>query len=344
MSVRAEDWVGRSLMAVRRLHFQVPGTADAAEGAVEFVWSDRSILRVDAVHGCLSVTDRPWRDPFEDRPPPVPRDEVVRVGRWVRRDVSRSSPYDGLISRFLTTAEANDSLVVLNFGGVRVEVSLPGVDPRVTVTQPVERREWWRVEWMPNPYGEPTTLLYELVDGVERRKVEIWRDGRRGAASAFTEHGGSTHATESFPSLEGINREAQFRGEVISAERFQTEWRAALDGVPSTTLWRPTGPQELVLVEASGWHRWPQRLPDQPIFYPVTTREYAERIAREWNVPAFGVGYVTRFDVARAFMDRFAVQQAGGSGLTEWWVPAEELDDLNDHIVGTIEVVEEIRK
>ena len=38
----------------------------------------------------------------------------------------------------------------------------------------------------------------------------------------------------------------------------------------------------------------------------------------------------------------YAVQHAGGSSLTECWVPAGELEDLNDHIVGTIEVVTEV--
>lgn len=37
----------------------------------------------------------------------------------------------------------------------------------------------------------------------------------------------------------------------------------------TVTLWRPTGPEELALVEASGWREWPSRLPGQPIFYPV---------------------------------------------------------------------------
>ena len=64
-------------------------------------------------------------------------------------------------------------------------------------------------------------------------------------------------------------------------------------------LWRPTGPQELALVEASGWRAWPPRLPDQPIFYPVLSREYATTIARDWNVKRSGVGYVTTFAVLR---------------------------------------------
>ena len=107
----------------------------------------------------------------------------------------------------------------------------------------------------------------------------------------------------------------------------------------TVTLYRPTGPAELALVDASGFLRWPARLPDQPIFYPVTNEQYAVEIARDWNVPASGSGFVTRFEVLKSFMDRYAMHQVGGTKHTEWWVPAEELEALNDHIVGRIEVI-----
>ncbi|GAA1081670.1 ADP-ribosylation/crystallin J1 [Kitasatospora arboriphila] len=107
----------------------------------------------------------------------------------------------------------------------------------------------------------------------------------------------------------------------------------------TTTLWRPTGPKELALVEASGWRAWPPRLPEQPIFYPVLNEDYAVRIARDWNVPASGAGYVTRFEADSAYLERFPVRQAGGETILELWVPAEELAEFNRHIVGTIEVV-----
>lgn len=107
------------------------------------------------------------------------------------------------------------------------------------------------------------------------------------------------------------------------------------------TLWRPTGPQELDLVRESGWRAWPPRLPDQPIFYPVLNEQYAIMIARDWNVPASGSGYVTRFAVDREFAQRYPVQQVGGRDILELWVPAEELDEFNRHIVGLIEVVHE---
>ena len=66
------------------------------------------------------------------------------------------------------------------------------------------------------------------------------------------------------------------------------------------TLWRPVGPKELELIRQSGMRAFPPRLPGQPIFYPVLSEEYARKIARDWNVPASGKGYVTRF-VCRGF-------------------------------------------
>ncbi|WP_182903572.1 hypothetical protein [Microbispora sp. H10830] len=109
------------------------------------------------------------------------------------------------------------------------------------------------------------------------------------------------------------------------------------------TLWRPTGPEELELVRRSGWRAWPPRLPEQPIFYPVLNEDYAIRIARDWNAPRYGVGYVTRFHVPEDFLARYPIQQAGGETILELWVPAEELDEFNAHISGVIEVVHEFR-
>ncbi len=110
-----------------------------------------------------------------------------------------------------------------------------------------------------------------------------------------------------------------------------------------TTVWRPTGQRELDLVAESGWSAWPPRLADQPIFYPVLNQWYATKIAREWNVPAGGVGYVTRFDVANAYLSRHAVQQAGGRDVLEYWIPAAELDEFNANIVSHIVMVTEYR-
>lgn len=109
------------------------------------------------------------------------------------------------------------------------------------------------------------------------------------------------------------------------------------------TLYRPTGPNELKLVEESGYTKWPARLPEQPIFYPVTNEEYAKEIAIKWNIKDSKVGYVTRFRVRKDFMDKYEIQQVGGKNHTEWWIPADDLDDLNRNIVGLIEVIGEYK-
>lgn len=106
-------------------------------------------------------------------------------------------------------------------------------------------------------------------------------------------------------------------------------------------LYRPVGPQELALIAASGWREFPPRLPDQPVFYPVMNEEYATQIARDWNVPGSGSGYVTRFAVCARYAARFPVQRAGAGVHRELWVPAGELPEFNRHIAGEIEVIAE---
>ncbi len=88
---------------------------------------------------------------------------------------------------------------------------------------------------------------------------------------------------------------------------------------------------------------FPPRLPDQPIFYPVLSEDYAVKIARGWNVPASGAGFVTRFEVLKAFLDSYRPQEAGGRAHREYWIPAEELEAFNAAIVGPIEVIREFR-
>jgi hypothetical protein len=111
----------------------------------------------------------------------------------------------------------------------------------------------------------------------------------------------------------------------------------------TTMLYRPVGPEELALLRQADFKRWPPRLPEQPIFYPVTNEQYAAEIAEKWNVRDSGYGAVTRFHVRTAFMSKYQIQRVGGAHHTEWWVPAEELEALNDNIVGKIEVIREFK-
>jgi len=110
-----------------------------------------------------------------------------------------------------------------------------------------------------------------------------------------------------------------------------------------TILYRPVGPKELALIAASGYREFPPRLPGQPIFYPVLNEKYARQIARDWNVPAAGAGYVTRFAVRNEFIARYPIQTVGGSVHRELWISAEDLVEMNRNIVGLIEVIGEYK-
>ncbi|MBG6156118.1 hypothetical protein IWQ52_002165 [Labrenzia sp. EL_159] len=95
------------------------------------------------------------------------------------------------------------------------------------------------------------------------------------------------------------------------------------------------------LIEDSGWEAFPPRLPEQPIFYPVTNEEYAAQIARDWNTKhGSRQGYVTRFDVNADYVSKFDWKIVGGRQHEELWVPAEELEEFNSKIVGLIEVTQ----
>lgn len=113
---------------------------------------------------------------------------------------------------------------------------------------------------------------------------------------------------------------------------------ATLEG--ALILYRPTGLEELHLVYDAKMRGFPPRLPDQPIFYPVTNEGYAWQIAKEWNTTSGTLGgFVTRFAVADEYAAKFERRVVGAREHEELWVPAEELAAFNQHIEGTIEVI-----
>ena len=108
-------------------------------------------------------------------------------------------------------------------------------------------------------------------------------------------------------------------------------------------LFRPVGLEEMRLVVESELRAFPPRLPEQPIFYPVLTHEYAVEIARDWNTKDESsgfAGYVTRFEISDAYAARFERRRAGARRHEELWVPADELGAFNAEIVGRIAVTE----
>ena len=107
-------------------------------------------------------------------------------------------------------------------------------------------------------------------------------------------------------------------------------------------LYRPVGQAEYDLIAQSGFTAYPPRLPEQPIFYPVLNERYAREIAEKWNKrypDSQYTGYVTTFEIDDRYISQFSVQTIGASYHQELWIPAEELDNFNRHIVGNIHIM-----
>jgi hypothetical protein len=104
-------------------------------------------------------------------------------------------------------------------------------------------------------------------------------------------------------------------------------------------LYHPVGLKELELIAEADFKAFPPRLPEQPIFYPVLNFEYAEQIARDWNTQSNSfAGFVTKFEVEDDYVKQFEVRVVGGQIHQELWIPAEELEGFNRHIIGKITV------
>ena len=79
------------------------------------------------------------------------------------------------------------------------------------------------------------------------------------------------------------------------------------------------------LIRDTNCYAFPPRLPEQPIFYPVLSEEYAVQIARDWNAkdPNTKVGFVTRLHVNSDYLSQFEVHTVGSVIHKEYWIPAK---------------------
>jgi len=110
----------------------------------------------------------------------------------------------------------------------------------------------------------------------------------------------------------------------------------------TTTLYRPVGEKEMILIIESNFKKFPPRLEWQPIFYPVLDEDYASEIAEKWNTRDEAgnyLGFVTKFKVLDEEINKYPAQNVGARNHNELWVPSEKLETVNQAIIGNIEVI-----
>jgi hypothetical protein len=86
-----------------------------------------------------------------------------------------------------------------------------------------------RVAWKHQHPDEPVILYSELdAHRFEVRKVEVFRNGRCGYASAEGESGGTKLGVLAMPELSEIAKDRQFEPIEISPEEFESVWARRL--------------------------------------------------------------------------------------------------------------------
>jgi len=81
------------------------------------------------------------------------------------------------------------------------------------------------VEWRHELPSEPVRLASELdAHRIEVRKMEFFRDGSVGWAWSGGSALGTALSSEPIPSIDQINRDAQFRAVVIDGTEFERLW------------------------------------------------------------------------------------------------------------------------
>lgn len=196
---------------------------------------------------------------------------------------------------------------------------------------------------MPTRYSHVVLIWPVALPGTGELRAEI--DAAEDGVELVREDDGALVISRGADALR-IERPAIESAEAIDGDSFRRSHTGAEEVLLEreadvVVLYRPVGNVELGLVAASGGSVFPPRLPEQPIFYPVTNLAYAREIAERWNA-AEGRGiHVLRFRVREAGLARWLpVHCVGARHHTELWVPAGELEAFNAAIVGPIEEVD----
>lgn len=107
-------------------------------------------------------------------------------------------------------------------------------------------------------------------------------------------------------------------------------------------LYRPVSAEEYAAIEELDHAGFPRRGAGQPLFTALLSLEGASQIARRMRVDKQAESdtvYVVGFLVEDAYIRQFPVQHVDEPDSRALWIPAEEIDILNQHLIGKIRVL-----
>lgn len=81
------------------------------------------------------------------------------------------------------------------------------------------------IKWVHKNPADPVQIYSEIgPDSYERRRIEIWADGRKGFADENESKGGTGLSSLPIPSLKEIAEQPEYQAKAIDVEDFQKLW------------------------------------------------------------------------------------------------------------------------
>ena len=108
-------------------------------------------------------------------------------------------------------------------------------------------------------------------------------------------------------------------------------------------LYRPMSAEEYEKLAARNFTGFPPCRDDQQLFTLLLSQQGAAAIARRMRIAKHSepTVYVVSVTAEDSYIRQYPVQHKEDPDRSAVWIPAEELDQLNQHLLGKIRVIEQ---
>ena len=104
-------------------------------------------------------------------------------------------------------------------------------------------------------------------------------------------------------------------------------------------VYQAIGPQQLATLICADWRHIEPAWGGVRFTYLKQQQRYAEMIARQWEVPLHGAGYVVRIVLPEDALRQYDLETVAYEEHLEYRVPTSELADLSRELVGAVQPV-----
>ncbi len=104
-------------------------------------------------------------------------------------------------------------------------------------------------------------------------------------------------------------------------------------------LYQALSPQQLAALIRADWRRIEPGWGGEHFVYLKLCQRYAEMIARQWEVPLHGAGYVVQIILPMEVIGQYDLSTVAYEDHLEYCLPVGELAAINRHLVGDIQPV-----